>query len=114
VLADNIANEATSFTLSEKPSNFGRLRLISTKGLICEITPSDSYMSWGYFWVDQSTGYAMQRIYTASSSNGTSWQGGKVYGYNMLNSSTISGQYGATGWYMETKKIVGINRIANN
>ena len=114
VLADNLANDATAFTLSEKPSNFERLRMISTKGLICEISSSDSYLSWGYFWVDQSSGVAMQRIYTATSSNGTNWSGGKVYGYNMLNSSTITGQYGASGWYMETKKIVGINRIANN
>lgn len=114
VLADNIANDATSFTLSEKPSNFERLRMISTKGLICEISSSDSYLSWGYFWVDQSNGVGMQRIYTATSSNGTSWSGGKVYGYNMNNNATVAGQYGASGWHMETKKIVGINRIANN
>jgi hypothetical protein len=114
VLADNIANEATSFTLSEKPSNFERIRIYSSKGPICEIQPNDSYLTWHCGWIDPPTGIGNYRIYQASSSNGLSWNGGKVYGFSMSNNSTLSGGYGPSGWYLETSKIVGINRIANN
>ena len=114
VLADNINNDATSFTLSEKPSNFERIRIYSSKGPICEVQPSDSYLTWHCGWIDGPTGYAHYRIYQATSSNGTSWSGGKVYGFSMTNNSTLSGGYGASGWYLETSKIVGIHRIANN
>ena len=114
VLADNINNDATSFTLSEKPSNFERIRIYSSKGPICEIQSSDSYLTWHCGWIDGATGYANYRIYQATSSNGTNWSGGKVYGFSMTNNSTLAGGYGASGWYLETKKIVGVHRIANN
>lgn len=114
VLADNINNDSTSFTLSEKPTNFERIRIYSSKGPICEVQPSDSYLTWHCGWIDGPTGYGHYRIYQATSSNGLNWNGGKVYGFSMTNNSTLSGGYGPSGWYLETSKIVGINRIANN
>ena len=113
VLADNIANEATSFTLSEKPSNFERIRIYSTKGPIIEIQSDDSFLTWSCSW-SVLNGNMLNRVYQVSSSNGLNWTVGRVYGYHMSGNSTIVGDYGASGWYLETKKIVGINRIANN
>lgn len=114
VLADNIPNDATSFTLSEKPTNFERIRIYSTKGPIIEIQPNDNYLTWSCTWIDSSSNNMIHRVYQVSSSNGLSWTGGRVYGYHMNGSSTITGDYGSSNWYLETKKIVGINRIANN
>ena len=114
VLADNINNDATSFTLSEKPTNFERIRIYSSKGPICEIQPSDTYLNWHCGWIDGPSGIGNYRIYQATSSNGLNWNGGKVYGFSMSNNSTLSGGYGPSGWYLETSKIVGIHRIANN
>ena len=111
VLADNIPNDSTSFTLSEKPSNFERIRIYSTKGPICEVQPSDSFLTWACSW-SVNNGNMFNRVYQVSSSNGLSWTVGRVYGYHMAENSTIVGDYGASGWYLETKKIVGINRKA--
>ena len=113
VLADNISNAATAFTLSEKPSNFERLRIYSTKGPICETSASDTYLTWAASWIDSSTNNMLNRVYQARSNNGTSWSGGRVYGYHMNDNNTITGDYGSSGWYLETYKIVGINRKEN-
>ena len=110
VLADNIDNAATAFTLSEKAGNFDRLRLYSTKGPICEISASDTYLTWAASWIDGTANGLLNRVYQARSNDGISWSGGRVYGYHGNGSTATTNDYGDSGWYLETKKIVGINR----
>ena len=111
VLADSILHSATAFTLSEPAGNFERLRLYDYYGTITEIQGNNSRLSWVFDRTDPDTNTRMNRCYTITSNNGTTWNEVNVYGWNQNNYNGITAN-GGTNWYLETVKIIGINRIA--
>lgn len=113
VLASDIAANSTAFTLSEAAGNFEKIRLIGTYNTCSEVVGNNSRISWTTDFVSESDNVRRNRCYCVSSTDGIHWYEVKVYGYDQSNYTTISPN-GGTGWYLETQKIVGINRIAGN
>lgn len=111
VLASGIANDATAFTLSEEAGNFERLRLYDTYGNIVEVAGDNSRLTW-VFDRTNSNGTRMNRCYTITSTDGINWNELNVYGWNQTAYTGELSLNGGTDWYLETHKIVGINRIA--
>lgn len=111
VLASSIANEATAFTLSEEAGNFERLRLYDTYGNIVEVAADNSRLTW-VFDRTNSNGTRMNRCYTITSTDGINWNELNVYGWNQTAYTGALSLNGGTDWYLETHKIIGINRIA--
>ena len=111
ILASGIANDATAFTLSEEAGNFERLRLYDTYGNIVEVAGDNSRLTW-VFDRTNANGTRMNRCYTISSTDGIQWNEVNVYGWNQTAYTGELSLNGGTDWYLETYKVVGINRIS--
>ena len=111
ILASGIANDATAFTLSEEAGNFERLRLYDTYGNIVEVAADNSRLTW-VFDRTNANGTRMNRCYTISSTDGIQWNEVNVYGWNQTAYTGELSLNGGTNWYLETYKVVGINRIS--
>ena len=108
VLANNLVFSSTTLTLSEPAGNFERLRLYDYYGTITEIQGNNSRLTWVFDRTDQNN-TRMNRCYTITSNNGIDWNEVNVYGWNQNNYNGITAN-GGTDWYLETIKVVGINR----
>ena len=111
VLQDNIEVSAITFTLSEPAGNFDRLRLYDSYGTIAEVSGNNNRITWTFDRTNEH-GVRMNRCYTITSNNGINWNEVNVYGWNQTDYTGTLIINGGTDWYLETNKIVGINRIA--